>query len=131
VYNSIELSTVREANSCATTQEFPNILLNPKVHYRIHKEPSICPYTERILSVKIRAAQLKPATKAVRKFSTSVTSGKASQENMMQVSLWTFLFLIQPESIIITRDGQKSNWKLEDTGTTVQQTEECTCVLNY
>jgi hypothetical protein len=29
----MELNPSREAASCAATQEFPNILLDPKIHY--------------------------------------------------------------------------------------------------
>jgi hypothetical protein len=45
------LSPSCEAASCAATQEFPNILWNPKVHYRVYKRSSMIPTMSQINSI--------------------------------------------------------------------------------
>jgi hypothetical protein len=45
----MELSSAWETTSFSATQEFPNILWNPKVHFRVQKSPPLVPILGRIL----------------------------------------------------------------------------------
>jgi hypothetical protein len=46
--NIIELSSSRETASYVASQQFPSILLNLKVHHRVHKSPPLSPFLSHI-----------------------------------------------------------------------------------
>jgi hypothetical protein len=54
----MKLSTTQKVTSFAATQEIPSILWNPRVHYRIHKSPSLVPILSQTSSVHTTTSYL-------------------------------------------------------------------------
>jgi hypothetical protein len=57
------LMLIREAKSCSVRQEFPSLLWNPKVHYRVHKSSLLYPILSQMNQVYILKSYFPPINK--------------------------------------------------------------------
>jgi hypothetical protein len=111
----MELSTTREATSCKATRWFPNILWNPKVHYRIYKISTPVP----ILSQTVHSTPPHSiSTKSILILSIHLRFGLPSGRLLSRSptnSLYSFLFspscyMTHPSHLFLL-DRSKYTWR--------------------
>jgi hypothetical protein len=79
----MELSPSWEAATCAANQEFPNILWNPKVYYRVHQSPPLVSVFSQISPVHTTQSSL-----SLSKFRLNIILPPTSCCSQWTVSFW-------------------------------------------
>jgi hypothetical protein len=97
---SMELSPYWEAASRAATQEFPDILWNPKVHYRVHNTPPLVPTLSQINPVDTNRSYLRSILILSSHLCLSIPSGPFPSGSPTKI---LYAFLVSPHSYYMPR----------------------------